>query len=86
MEKLAHLTREKQRVIEHILRKYRKAFYEEGSIDIQGTSLIEHQIITADTKPIRKAQYRLPFTLRKEMETQVLDMLKKGVFELSSSP
>jgi hypothetical protein len=43
--------------------------------------LIEHRIITGDAKPIRKAPYRVPFALKKEMENQVQDMLNKGAIE-----
>jgi hypothetical protein len=37
-------------------------------------------------KPIRKAPYRVPFALRKEIQNQVQDMLAKGVIEESVSP
>jgi hypothetical protein len=62
-------------VIEQILRNYWKAFYEEGSNYFQGTNLREDQIITGDTKPIRKTAYRVPFALRKEMEAQFQDVM-----------
>jgi hypothetical protein len=47
---------------------------------------VEHRIETGDAKPIRKSPYKVPYALRKEMETQVNDMLEKGIIELSSSP
>jgi hypothetical protein len=47
---------------------------------------VEHTIVTADSKPIRKAPYRVPFALRKEMQNQVQEMLAKGVIEESVSP
>jgi hypothetical protein len=72
--------------MEPVLRKYRHIFHVEGSNDFKGTDLIEHRIITGDTKPIRKAPYRVPFALKKEMEDQVQDMLNKGVIEESNSP
>jgi hypothetical protein len=45
---------------------------------------VEHKIITGDAQPVRKTQFRMPFTLRKEMENQVKDMLKKGVMRESN--
>jgi hypothetical protein len=72
--------------MEPVLRKYRHIFHVEGSNDFRGTDLIELRIITGDAKPIRKAPYRVPFALNKEMENQVQDMLNKGVIEESNSP
>jgi hypothetical protein len=46
--------------------------------------LIEHRIITGDAKPIRKAPYRVLFDLKKELDSQVQDMLKNGVIEESN--
>jgi hypothetical protein len=72
-------------VIELILRKYTKVFCEKVSNEFKGTNLMENQIITGDSKPIRKAPSWVPFVLWKEMEAQVQDMLKKGVIEPSMS-
>ena len=47
---------------------------------------VEHKIVTGNAKPIRKPPYRVPFALRKEMEKQIENMLRKGVIEASSSP
>jgi hypothetical protein len=63
--------------MEPVLLKYRHVFHEDGSNDFQGTDLVEHIIVTGDAKPIRKPPYRVPFALRKEMENQVQDMLKR---------
>jgi len=52
----------------------------------QGTDLVEHRVVTGDARPIRNVPYRVPFALRDEMETQVKDMLRKGVIEPSLSP
>jgi len=38
--------------------------------DFKGTSVIEHEIPLNDTRPIRKPQYRVPYALREEMQTQ----------------
>jgi hypothetical protein len=85
-DKLEHLSQAERSVMEPVLRKYRHVFHVDGSNDFKGTDLIEHRIITGDAKPIRKAPYRVPFALKKEMENQVQEMLKKRVIEESNSP
>jgi hypothetical protein len=85
-DNLGHLTHKERSVMEHVLRKYRHIFHVEGSNDFKGTDLVEHRIITGDAKPIRKAPYRVPFALKKEMEYQFQDMLNKRVIEESNSP
>ena len=61
-------------------------FHDKDGADFEGTDLVEHRIITGDAPPIRKVQYRVPYSLREEMEGQVRNMLKKGVIEPSNSP
>jgi hypothetical protein len=85
-DRLGHLTSAERAVMEPVLVKYRHAFLEEGSNDFRGTDLIGHKIVTGDAKPIRKPLYRVPFALRKEMEGQIQNMLRKGVIEESTSP
>jgi hypothetical protein len=85
-DKLGHLSQAERSVMEPVLRKYRHVLHVEGSNDFKGTDLIEHRIITGDAKPIRKAPYQVLFALKKEMENQVQEMLKKGVTEESNSP
>jgi len=76
---LGHLTRKERIVLEPVLRKFRHVFHHDEDAELKGTDLVEHRIITGDAKPVRKAPYRVPYALREEMETQVRDMLKKGV-------
>jgi hypothetical protein len=85
-EKLGHLTPEERLEMEPVLVKYRHVFHQEGSNDFKGTDLVEHRIVTGNAKPIRKAQYRVPFALRQEVQDQVKDMLAKGIIEESNSP
>jgi len=73
-------------VIEPVLRQYRHVFHDEDKAEFKGADLVEQRIITGDAKPIRKAQYRVPYALRDEMEGQVRAMLQKGVIERSASP
>jgi hypothetical protein len=85
-DKLGHLSQEERAVMEPVLTKYRHVFHKEGSHDFPGTDLVEHRILTGDSKPIRKSPYRVPFALKKEMEDQVQEMLRKGVMEENASP
>jgi hypothetical protein len=84
--KLAHLSPEDRDIIEPVLVRYAHIFHDDEDNDFKSTKVIEHSIDTGDARPIRKAQYRVPFALRDEMERQVQDMLKKGVIRDSNSP
>jgi hypothetical protein len=83
---LGHLSREDKGVMEPVLSRYSHVFTLEENIPLKGTDLVEHQIVTGDATPIRKAPYWVPFALRRDMKTQMKDMLKKGSIELSQSP
>jgi hypothetical protein len=83
---LGHLSSEEKGVMEPVLSRYSHVFHLDENSPFKGTDLVEHQIVTGDARPIRKAPYGVPFVLRQEMETQVKDMLKKGVIEPSQSP
>jgi hypothetical protein len=85
-DKLGHLLQKERSVMEPPLRKYRHIFPVEGSNDFKGTDLKGHRIITGDARLIRKAPYRVPFILKKEIENQVQDMLKIEVIGDSNSP
>ena len=61
-------------------------FHDDEDNQFKGTDLTEHRIVTRDAKPIRKTPYRVPFAPREEKESQVRNMLQKGVIEPSSSP
>jgi hypothetical protein len=84
-DKLGHLSQEERAVMGTVLTKYRHVFHEASSHDFPRTDLVEHRIVTGDTRPIRKSSNRVPFALRKEMENQVQEMLRKGVIEESTS-
>jgi hypothetical protein len=47
---------------------------------------VEHPIVTGDAKLTSRHPYRVPFSLRKESESQVQDKLAKEGIEESSSP
>ena len=83
---LGHLTRKERAVLEPVLRKYRHVFHDLKAAEFKGTDIVEHRVITGDARPVRKAQYRVPYAVREEMEGLVRTMLKKGVIEPSTSP
>ena len=82
---LDHLKPDERRQFEPVLVKYVHVFHDENNNDFKGTKVIEHQILVGDAKPIRKPPCRTPFALRQEMETQVQEMLKKGVIRQTTS-
>ena len=84
--KLDHQPAEERQLIEPVLLKYAHLFHDEEMNDFKGTSVIEHEIPLNDTRPIRKPQYRVPYALREEMQTQVENMLDRGVIRESRSP
>ena len=42
--------------------------------------MIEHQILVDKARPIRKPQHRVPYSLRKQMKTQVENMLQEASY------
>jgi len=80
------LNQEDRELIEPILLKYAHVFHDEETNHFKGTNVIEHEIPIGDARPIRRPQYRTPYALREEMETQVENMLDNGVIRPSNSP
>ena len=68
--KLDHLPTKERQLIEPVLLKYTHLFHEQINY-FQGTSVIENEIPLNDKRPIPKLQYRVPYALREEMQTQV---------------
>ena len=84
--KLDHLPVEERQLIGPVLLKYAHLFHDKEINDFKGTSVIEQEIPLNDTRPIRKPQYRVPYALREKMQTQVENMLDRGVIRESRSP
>jgi hypothetical protein len=72
--------------MEPILVKYAHIFNDDETNDFIGTNVIEHEIPMGDARLIRRRQYRTPYALRQEMETQVQNMLDKGAIMPSNLP
>ena len=50
------------------------------------TSIMQHRIVTGESKPIKQAPRRLPLHLKEKAEEEIEKMLSKGIIEPSSSP
>lgn len=50
------------------------------------TSLVEHEIVTGDAKPVHLAPYRTSPAKKELIESQIKDMLKDGIIEPASGP
>ena len=64
--------------------EYAHVFHDEETNDFEGTDVIEHQILVGDAQPVRRPQYRVPYSLRDEMNAQVKKMLDKGIIRESN--
>ena len=71
--------------VEHMLRD-NKAVFSNDSGDLGKTDLVQHEIQTGDTKPIKQAPRRIPIHRRELVAELVAEMKTKGVIEDSSSP
>jgi len=55
--------------------------------DLGETDLMEHQIdLEPGSKPFRTSPRRLPYALRAELETELMQLLESGSIEPSTSP
>jgi hypothetical protein len=84
--KLNHVPVKERQLTEPVLLKYAHLFHDKQMNYFKGTSVIEHEIPLNDTRPIRKPQYTVPYALREKMQTQVQNMLERGVIRESQSP
>jgi hypothetical protein len=83
---LDHLDKNEKRLIERVLQKYAHVFHDEETNDFKSTNVVENNIVVTDPTPIRRPHYRTPFAVRREMESQVNDMIQKVVIRKSQSP
>ena len=49
------------------------------------TTVVEHQVTTTSTRPIRLSPYRLPHAYRELVHKEIQEMLDAGIIEPSSS-
>ena len=54
--------------------------------DLGRTNLVQHNINTGDTPPIRQPPRRIPTTLQSELDNEIENVLAKGAIEPGQSP
>jgi hypothetical protein len=67
--KFDHLSEEERQEIEPVLLIYAHIFHDEQTNEFKGTDVVEYQILVENVRPIKKPQYRVPYSLREEMKT-----------------
>ena len=61
--------------------------YDSVFTDVPGKSnVIQHQITLTDSTPIRSKPYSLPYAIRKNLKTEIQEMLGLGIIQASASP
>ena len=80
--KLSHLTDQQQKELLTILDEFPECFS-----DFPGfCNVVEHEIhVTKDFKPKRLRAYRVPESIKPEVEKQISEMLQLGIIKLSKS-
>ena len=68
-----------------LLIKYADVFAQHDD-DLGRTNLVQHDINTGDTPPIRQPPRRVPTTLQSELDSKIESMLAKGAVEPSQTP
>ena len=81
----AHLNEQQGKQVRELILEYQDVFSRDD-MDIGKTDLVKHSISTGDSRPIRQPYRRLPIWQQQEAETQIKDMLERGVIEKSNSP
>lgn len=79
------LTPEEKQVISDLILHKIEAFSLKPE-DLGKTNICTHKITLTDTKPIKQQPYRIPESMRAEIEKQVSTMLELGVIRPSQSP
>jgi hypothetical protein len=54
--------------------------------DVGRTNLIEHEINTGNSKPIRQKQFKIPQAVQAVLDEQINDLVRNQMIEPSSSP
>jgi hypothetical protein len=80
-----HLNSEEKDKLMNLIKKYKSIFYDEES-DLSFTNVIKHRIRTVNESPIFCRTYRYPTIHKQEIQTQIDEMLEKGIIRHSYSP
>lgn len=82
---LSYMNKEEQISIENICAKYTDVFHLPGD-KLSVTNLLEHSITLKDNvTPVYVKPYRIPHSLKNEVEKQIQDMLKNDIIEETTS-
>ncbi len=60
--------------------------FAKSKCDLGVTNIIQHQINTGDSAPIKQAPRRLPILKRETVKDEIDKMLQNGIIEPSTSP
>ena len=86
MQRSAKYLRPEQTVrLPNLLSAYADIFAK-GDLDLGCTNLVQHRIITVNSRPIKHAPRRIAPAKRREMEDAVGELVAQKVVEKSSSP
>lgn len=83
--RIKHLNQEETFSITKVIKEYSNIFFQEGT-DLTFTHAIKHTIHTKNDIPIYRKSYRYPEVHKKEVRSQVDEMLKQGIIRPSNSP
>ena len=83
--RLDHLTEEEREHVINLALSNRDRFHLEGQ-KLGAASTVMHRIPTIDDIPVNIRQYKVPISLKEEVEGQVNELLKDGIIKPSTSP
>jgi len=81
--KLDHLSLQEKGSVESVCIKYSDIFYLDGD-SLPYTNLMQHEVHLKDDTPIHVRNYRLPESLKNEVERQITKMLKEDILRITS--
>ena len=80
-----HLTSTEQCELKTVLANYADVFMVEPT-ELGATGVVEHEVDTGDSSPVRQPPRRIPFNLRTKVAQMVDDMLDQDIIQPSQSP
>ena len=82
---MKHLVQKERDQVYNLLLRHSDRFQLEGD-ELSTTNITKHRILTVDDHPANVKQYRLPHSLREEVDKQISELLEKGIIRPSKSP
>ena len=79
------LSSEQTDKLKSLIRKNMAAFQWTDD-DVGRTNLIEHEIDTGNSKPIKQRQFKIPQAVQSVLDSQIKDLVKNNMIEPSTSP